>query len=89
MNQRHWETSMGMRGYRGSPAEREDRAAGLVVGGRCQWKAQGDPVATIKRIEIDSDGDPRFHLTFDDDHKDVTAFREEIAPQSSSKEQSK
>ena len=58
---------MGMRGYRGSPAEREDRAAGIKVGGKVQWGVPGDAIpATILELKIDEHGDPRFTLTFDD-----------------------
>ena len=56
----------------------------MRAGDKVRWRAQGSPVATIERIEIDSDGDPVFHLLFNSGHKDVTAYREEIMPLSSS-----
>lgn len=88
MEQRALETAMGMRGYRGSPAEREDREAGLFVGGQCQWLAMGPddtdyPVATITAIDVDSDGDPWFELEFGDGpdgHKPVRVERDDIRP---------
>lgn len=67
MNQQAWERAIGMRGYSGSPAEREDRSAGIKVGGKVQWGIPGDAVlSTIKKIAIDEQGDPRFTLTIDD-----------------------
>jgi len=82
MGQKAWERAMGMHGYTGSPAEAEDRAMGLKPGGRCLWLAEGDPEATISRVEVDADGDPVFHLTFaaELEHRDVHATRDEIAP---------
>lgn len=75
---------MGMRGYLGSPAEREDRGQGIKVGGRVRWLATSafepdELIGTITEIEIDDDGDPWFHLTFDGDHKDVRVEHSEIA----------
>lgn len=71
----------GRGGYRGSPAEREDRALGIKVGGRARWLVTGDPLTgTITKIEIDADGDPWFHLAFPDSgHKDVRVGRSDIA----------
>jgi hypothetical protein len=71
---------MGMRGYLGSPAAREDRAMGIKVGGRVRWHVAPTLVGTITKIEIDRDGDPWFHLTFDSNHKDVRVERSEIVP---------
>lgn len=78
-----WERATGMRGYRGSPAEQEDREFGIKPGGRVHWLVLPcDLIGTITEVEIDDDGDPWFHLTFDDDvgHKDVRVERSEIAP---------
>ena len=70
---------MGMRGYRGSPAENCDRAAGIKVGGECMWLVHPEPKrAKIIDLRVDEDGDPIFTLSFDD-HKDVDVEREEIA----------
>lgn len=89
MNQKAWETAMGMRGYSGSPAEKQDREAGIKVGGICNWLAEDPskpgimPTARITLIEVDSDGDPLFTLSFvgeDSDHKDVCVEREAIKP---------
>ena len=71
---------MGMRGYRGSPAEREDRAEGIKVGGQVRWLVwPKELVGIIRKIEFDADGDPWFHLTFEN-HKDIRAEWSEIAP---------
>ncbi len=81
MSQRAWEAAMGMRTYRGSPAEAEDRAAGIKVGGLCYWQAEGCPPALINRVELDDDGEPLYHLSFPwTDDKPVIAMREEISP---------
>ncbi len=73
---------MGMHGYKGSAAEREDRKAGLKEGGCCVWLAQREPVGLITSIDLDQDGNPVFTLVFDErtDHKLVEARREEIRP---------
>lgn len=72
---------MGMRGYRGSPAEAEDRKLGIRVGGTCRWLAEGAPLAKIDRIEIDNDGDPWFHLSFPEtEDKPIRVERSEIIP---------
>lgn len=83
-----FETAMGMRGYSGSPAQKEDRENGIKVGGICNWLAEDPskpgvmPVARITAIEI-IDGDPWFDLTLigdDSDHKPLCVEREEITP---------
>jgi hypothetical protein len=81
MTQAAWERAMGMAGYIGSPAASEDRRLGIKIGGQCRWLVTPRPlIGTITAIDIDSDGDPWFHLTFDGDHKDVRVERSEIAP---------
>ena len=83
MTQVAWERAMGMRGYLGSPAEKEDRARGIKVGGRIQWCGY---LGAITLIEVDSDGDPWAHLTFDEtndedlNHKDVRVELHEVTP---------
>lgn len=79
--------ALGMADYRGSPAEREDREAGIKIGGRVRWLVEPELIGTITAIEIDEDGDPWFYLTFDDKseddwHKDVRVERSDIAPMS-------
>jgi hypothetical protein len=71
-----------MRGYRGSPAEREDRDAGIKQGGKA-W-LRGDPpvLATIDRVEVDGDGDPVFHLSFAGGREPARARRDEINAES-------
>ena len=82
MNQQAWETAMGMGGYRGSPAERDDRKQGIVIGGRVMWGVLGDAIpATITAITIDEAGDPRFTLTIEDAdyQKYVAPFSQHLA----------
>lgn len=80
MTHSDWELAMGMRGYRGSPAEKEDRSLGLVVGGKCRLNADGRPVGVIDHIEVDNDGDPWFHLSFSATDKPVRVERDEVLP---------
>lgn len=73
--------STGSNGYRGSPAEKEDRQEGIKVGGRVRWLVTGPAlVGTIDQIEIDDAGAPWFHLTFEENHKPVRVDRAAIAP---------
>ena len=79
MTQEAWERAMGMSGYRGSPAEKNDRKDGIKVGGTVEWRVWPENlVGKITEMKIDEDGDPWFLLQFDE-HKDVWAQREEIA----------
>lgn len=73
-----WETAMGLGDYIGSPAEQDDRANGIKIGGRVFWVAEGSPIATITSRRIDENGDPMFTLEFEDDHKPVEAGRTEV-----------
>lgn len=73
-------TAMGSGGYRGSPAEAEDREEGIKLNGYVVWLATGDPVGKITAIDIDADGDPVFTLEFASDDKPVHAYRDEIKP---------
>lgn len=73
------DTAMGLRGYRGSPAEREDRALGIKTGGRARWLVTPPITGTITRVEVDADGEPWFHLTFPTNDKDVRVARTDIA----------
>lgn len=76
-----WETAMGMGGYRGSPAEADDRTQDIKVGGKCAWKAEGFPIADIVGFRQDDAGDPQFELQFVGefaDHKNVWADRNEL-----------
>jgi hypothetical protein len=71
--------AMGMGGYRGSPAEQDDRAQGIKVGGRAYWNVAPGPLkANIIALHEDAEGDPWFSLSFDSDHKDVRVRRSEL-----------
>lgn len=83
LRQTAFERAMGMRGYRGSPAEREDRAAGIKPGGRVRYLCEpSDMTGTIVAVRIDDDGDPQFEIEFDAEyeHKNMIVEREGIKP---------
>jgi hypothetical protein len=78
MSQQIWERMMGMGGYRGSPAEREDRAEGIKADGEAYVKGL-DLKGRITGMTIGDDGEPKFTLEFEDQgHGPVTVGREDL-----------
>lgn len=78
MSQQAWERAMGMRGYRGSGAEMDDRQEGIKVGGSAYLK-EPSVKGAITALRIDDAGDPHFTLEFPNgDHETVEVPREDL-----------
>ena len=52
----------------------------ISVGDLVIWLATGEPKATVTNVAADPEGDLIFTLEFQDNHKPVDAFIDEIKP---------
>ena len=56
------------------------RPHNLIAGDMCRWNVEGYPVARIACVEVDTDGDCWYHLSFKGSDKPVRVESDEVLP---------